>query len=294
MSKDTRVPEPKHDIAEIVREVMQAARRKRNRKPRASRIMYRKAIISYVDVLGFKKHISERSAGDILRLLRVFRKRFAPDEHEAKVIALRGVSFSDLIVRVTFVPEDSPANGPDGYVFWELLGLVLAQIELLFEGILVRGSVSLGEIYCSPGTIFGPGLVSAYQAELKAVYPRIVVSEDLLKAAVNPPFRKRDHSAKEELQYIADLVSTDNDGYHYLDCLRAAPQNLDEPGDFLTLLQKHKALIEAGLKEHAGDPHTLDKFIWLSAKHKKAVKALSPHVLEGYGFKKTDLFIRPS
>ena len=80
------------------------------------------------------------------------------------------MNFSDLIVRVTFVPERAPNNGPDGYVFWELLGLVLAQIELIYEGILVRGSVTIGDVYCSSGTIFGPGLVSAYQMEQKAVY----------------------------------------------------------------------------------------------------------------------------
>jgi hypothetical protein len=119
------------------------------------------------------------------------------------------------------------------------------------------------------------------------------VSKTLLRAATKPPFRNRQHSAKEERQYIADLVSTDADGYCYLDCLRAAPQNLDEPSDFIVLLQKHKAIIELGLKEHATDTHTLEKFTWLRAKHNKVVDRLSSPILKTYGFKKGDLRIVP-
>lgn len=56
------------------------------------------------------------------------------------------------------------------------------QYQLLLEGILIRGGISIGELYHSDKYIFGSALISAYKIESeKAIYPRIVIDENVIK-----------------------------------------------------------------------------------------------------------------
>lgn len=57
----------------------------------------------------------------------------------------------------------------------------LYQILLLKNGFLCRGGIALNKHYSKSGFIFSPALIEAYKVESeKAIYPRIVISEDLI------------------------------------------------------------------------------------------------------------------
>ena len=49
------------------------------------------------------------------------------------------------------------------------------------DPILVRGAITLGDLYCKEDVIFGSGLSNSYLMEEKiAKYPRIIISKDLV------------------------------------------------------------------------------------------------------------------
>ena len=274
MRKKQTKPESFHE--RIARILAEARHKPKHRKPR---IRYRGAIISYLDILGFKNLVDRRSAAELYDVLRRFRTAVALDKLEAETVPLRAVTFSDLSVRVAFVPDEDRPGTPDGYVYWELLGLALTQIGLISDHILVRGAVAFGEVYCASGVLFGPGIVQAYTMETKAEYPRIVVSKGLLATIHRAPFRSRSHSVREEEDFIEDVVSDDDDGQSYLDYLRVAQSDL-EPEEFVAFLEQHRNIItSADLRED----RIRRKYDWLRNKHNAAIEGLPEEFLAHYG-----------
>jgi hypothetical protein len=65
--------------------------------------------------------------------------------------------------------------------------------------------------------------------------PSIVKSAPLLKAS--------QHTAKEEIKYIKDIIKKDNDGIWFIDYLRGAETETDDDNQYLKFLEKHKKLI---------------------------------------------------
>lgn len=60
------------------------------------------------------------------------------------------------------------------------------QLELLTMGILVRGSITMGELYHKDGIIYGPALIKAvYLEEQEAIHPRIIIDNDFYKIFIN-------------------------------------------------------------------------------------------------------------
>jgi hypothetical protein len=64
--------------------------------------------------------------------------------------------------------------------FQQLLGrLAAAALKI---GFLIRGGVTIGNLYHAQGIVFGPAMVEAYELESRtAVYPRIVVSHTIMR-----------------------------------------------------------------------------------------------------------------
>lgn len=59
------------------------------------------------------------------------------------------------------------------------------------EGILIRGAITIGNLYHKSGVILGKGMIEAYHLELKsAVYPRIILSKTLIKELNYPLLAK--------------------------------------------------------------------------------------------------------
>lgn len=124
---------------------------------------YRKAIVTFIDVLGFGRMLETASAADVAKTLR--RMYFAGDAHEpAGENADRGlhvVAFSDSIVRTRDLEE------LHGAFFMELLGLVHMQAGLTDLGVFIRGGMSFGKVYADGTTVFGPAMAAAYHLESK-------------------------------------------------------------------------------------------------------------------------------
>ncbi len=175
--------------------------------------VYEKRATLFLDILGFRSLIAAGRESDILSTLDIMPALNVQfEDASTKDVDFQSTTFSDCVVcsakilaRNNFMPA----------AFIALYAGALA-LHLLSKGILVRGAITVGELYHSDNVVFGPALIEAYELESKlAHYPRIIVPDKVygrinLSLAVlrgadwfvqNQPFR------------------SDFDGIHHLDIL---------------------------------------------------------------------------
>jgi len=181
-----------------------------------------KRIVAFIDIFGFKGHISDATSryedGDTgglsnLKALKATLLRQADDvseqaPHEDWKISM----FSDCVVISVKFDQASA-------VFFILLRLTWLLGDVLDNGFLVRGGVSLGRLHHDGEIIFGDGLIKAYEVESQtAFFPRVIVDIEVIKLCID--FPATHHSPKDELDYVAGLLKEDSvDGKAYLDIL---------------------------------------------------------------------------
>lgn len=242
---------------------------------------YKKAIVSYIDTLGFTEMI-EKSRKDPTEVVKL-RDRLAAmrqvatensehrkDSGENIPVVFDSFSFSDLIVRCTEIRNDPP---------WfillmaELSYLATRQSGLVAEGVLVRGGISVGDIFVDSEkrVVFGPALVTSYELERKqATYPRIVIDRELAREAANITF----------LPPLRDLIRRGEDGTHFLDYLYGplviqwTPVMTSDRRK--QLLIAHRQTIETCLQEDSKhkDEHLKQKHRWLALYHNDVIERM--------------------
>ncbi|CDN06618.1 MULTISPECIES: hypothetical protein [Klebsiella] len=130
--------------------------------------------VAFIDILGFKNIVEEEKLNQFDKgLLKNLYECHISCEDIFKDFNIDLVQFSDSIVISKAFSKDS---------FEEFAKAVsLYQILLLKNGFLCRGGIALNKHYSKSGFIFSPALIEAYKVESeKAIYPRIVISEDLI------------------------------------------------------------------------------------------------------------------
>lgn len=248
---------------------------------------YREAILTYIDVLGFKKLV-EKSVADarlfseILGLLRDLKYQtrhsgltvFVGDE---PLHFCRAFNFSDLTVRVSYT--DTPAKSST-MCQWEFLSLCRIQVELACgTDFLVRGAISTGLISMDPDgeayddTLFGPALIRAYEMEKeKPGPPRIVIDPPVVKAAGRhsggSPWRQFFHKDADGKFFIDYLFGAAVDGLYFV----------NEPIGPLETFQAHKDAVERRIKNLKDpDAGVVEKHRWLVSYHNGAVERLKKY-----------------
>ncbi|KAB5625415.1 hypothetical protein F7234_06380 [Pseudomonas putida] len=246
--------------------------------------MYRNAIVTFLDVLGFRSLIKHESAGEINIILEKMSRHAAPpsddDDYQPTI-----TTFSDCVVRTSFVDSEANTAYPIGLLFYELLGLVHAQSALVHDGVIVRGALAFGNIFHQGQRVFGPAMVEAYELESsKAIYPRILVSSEWLKMLnSNRLIRSKNNTLKEEVEHILRLIRKDNDGEYFVDYIRAIQGELDDPeAGYVEFLKKHCLLIKKNLKRYADGGGVFEKYEWLSRYHDERIEELDEAFLKYY------------
>lgn len=159
---------------------------------------YRMALVSYIDIFGFKEMIINLEPNEVYDVYQIFRLNFSKnsltdtEERTGLNFELEIYFFSDSVVRVKY------DNGNDNAFTVEtdeVISLGLMQTELFQKGILIRGGVARGLIYSnqSANTLFGPALIEAYKLESEfAKVPRIVISDEVYRRYMvdmfSPPY----------------------------------------------------------------------------------------------------------
>lgn len=261
--------------------------------------MYKKAVITFIDILGFSDFVSRADAKAINKVLDAVKKSTSPlllDEEIEKDDHAEVLSFSDSIVRIRIIETSANKEYPTGLLFQELISLVYAQVELIDFDIIIRGGVSVGDIYFSGGRVFGPGLIRAYELESKyALYPRIIIDPTLIQEyKTNKLLKAKWHTVEDELEILGGLLKQGDDGMWFIDYATAVEQELDEPEMYPIFLNRHKEVILAGAKNHTELNSVLRKFIWMAYYHNHIVNNLRDEIFEKYDLDKKDFLITSS
>jgi len=236
---------------------------------------YRECIVTFCDILGFSELVKNQPALVIENKLDAVTRHTKLPPDMAAVFEAASFHFSDSVARI--LPLDSEANQRGvGLVFYELLDLVHAQMELVRHGVFLRGGVTAGQVSYTSEQLFGPGMVRAYELESQiAVYPRIIVDPALIAAvATNSSLRKDTHDPMEEGRYVKSLLRRDADGIWFVDYLYAGRSEANSPAHFLRMLSDHKAAIEQQLARGGQLTRTTAKHTWLAHYHNAVVDQL--------------------
>jgi len=223
-------------------------------------VRYTRAIISYLDILGFRELIETRSAGEISQILRILAESVEPGS-TFKNEKIQFTKFSDTVIRS--MPEAK--HYPRNFLF-ELRSILHSQIALIPRGITVRGAVTIGDIVQSWKVVYGRGVVRAYELESKKDSPpRIVIDNDAL-SSVKPAIERNNLTTE-----LDALVRTE-DSVCYLDYLRACEDELNVPEqEYPMFVKHHRDLVRSGLTKYAGLPSILRKYEWLEAYHQRTL-----------------------
>ena len=182
---------------------------------------YEDRVIAFLDILGAEELIKNKNPSifNAITLLSDFQKT-NKSNFEIAV-------FSDTIVISFRFSEKDKENLENlrNLIFNITLGLCAS---LFFEEVLLRGSITRGELYHKGNAITGPALVAAHKIESKiAFYPRIILSreiEDLVNKNDAPSTKdvvfhdgKRLGSIPITDNYSSTLpIRVSDDGYSYL------------------------------------------------------------------------------
>lgn len=121
-------------------------------------------------------------------------------------------------------------------------------------GLLIRGGLTVGELYHDENIVYGPAMIRAYEMENKmAIYPRIIVD---MKAFAQYCSNYIDDSVK--TSKILSLIECDQDGMLFIDMLRQSTGFYLE-GYYHWLVDIRSIVVE-GLKND--DLSVLMKYRW--------------------------------
>lgn len=206
---------------------------KKTKEPAA----YEERLCLFLDILGFKAMIEE-TVKDVDQSTKTsHRKMTVPQVYsalnainEAMTFDLPGLSsmvkttkrvtqFSDSIVVSYRMSEP-------GAVFEMLFDIYQLQILMIQRGLSVRGAITSGSLFHDKALVFGPALVEAAELEKLAIYPRVILSPDLLEKGMVDYHGRSDQTVK-------NLVKEDLDGMYYIDYFGVNLSDLDDGWDDL-------------------------------------------------------------
>lgn len=227
--------------------------------------LYEDRLILFIDFLGFKE-VVETTATDptaLGRLIDALNEIGSMGELPA-VSSQRVTQFSDSVVLSYAVNEESGA-------FWMINEIALTVISLVFRGYLLRGAVTIGQLYHEDRHVVGPAMVAAVEMESKiACFPRVIVDPAVIQLARR--HRREGHSAHDEEQYVRSFISEDTDGLLFIDYVSwnsvvAVAGAEDEY--YPEYLGRLSTLIGTGLAHK--DVRVVEKHLWL---HRRYVEVL--------------------
>jgi len=213
--------------------------------------VYEERYVLFADMLGFKNIIREGRwrPGRIVSALAKARDVTEPDYE-----AMRTTQFSDSIVMSA--PVDDLG----------FLNLVYAafflSIELVQNGILMRGGIARGALYHDGNFVFGPAFLDAYAPEQCANTPRILVENGLFESARWP-----ETMSEEEIAEVSRYhLPRDEDNQRYVDYF--SHHHVDEFDAGANGLRAHYEALDAMIERYmvSTDERIVSKYRWVAAK----------------------------
>ena len=251
-----------------------------------------RSVVAVIDILGYKQSIYEELTPSAqVALLRRLRRAFDAVEeylydtgdtkHQKRAFWV-AKAFTDNIVIGCPVHDD--AESEMGIIFSNLSWL---QMEMVREGLFLRGGLAVGDLYMDGELVFGRGLLEAYEAEsTMARDPRIVLAASARKYV-------RKHigyyvSGPEGSPQYRDLLR-DSDGQvflNYLSCI------LDDDPPAFSLLSEHGHQVREMLNKFQSHPLIWSKYLWTASYHNFFCEDYGSRALR-YRLKRARLLLSP-
>ncbi len=242
---------------------------------------YENRVTVYIDILGFKdilsttvdkdgKDISE-NINKIISAYTAIRDVWDLDDtsllNKIPSKSKKITTFSDCLV-ISFKTDE------ESEVFHTLVEIQWMLMRLITRGILCRGAITYGKLIHTDEFLFGPALAEAYILESKAaLYPRIILHEDLIEFAGNT---NRFHKDSElEKEFIKKILEKDSDGMYFIDYFASAESELDSHYDFPEYLYIIGKTVREGLEKY-NNTFKADikvKYQWMKEKYNNIVDA---------------------
>lgn len=175
------VEEAKWEAEKPLREAEAKKQKEEAEKFRES-LCYKNKLVAFLDVLGWRKAIEKsendseltKNLGLSLQML-VSQENMAKWQRENKFPGDFQISqFSDC-----FVLSVEPNRIGESYL---ISSLQMTINHFLTNGFLVRGAIVQGNIYHEGGMVYGPALISAYDLEQTAKFPRVILQSELVNS----------------------------------------------------------------------------------------------------------------
>lgn len=219
---------------------------------------YKERIIAFVDILGFKEKIAKSNitrmeAESIHRALnRIYKVKKDNEGSGFMNLKSQGVevtTFSDSAV-ISYPAEK------DNLLFL-ILDLIHLQLDLTMDDVLIRGGLTIGDLYHDGNIVYGPAMNMAYKLESQvAIYPRIIVD----KAAIEQYYAYV-NGDEYDLNDIESLLRRDRDGLFYVDMLNQDQEMNDAGTEYYEWLSVLRNIIITGLSHK--DIAVKVKYQWL-------------------------------
>lgn len=252
-----------------------------------------KAIVAFIDVLGFKELVKD--AKDNNESQELFEKFYETlknswlshlDNWREELYSYPFIGgnqdsykfriFTDCVligcpIKKYESRDNQEAKSRDDYgqaeKFFNIFNdLALFQSQLIENNFFIRGAVTIGELYMDDDIIYGYAGIEAYEAEAKnAIYPRIILTEsainfyDDLIINMDDKYRKKIlEDIKNKWLFIGDDKKV---SINYLESIHVG----DHP--YLESLERHKNNIEKNIKKNVSDKKILAKYLWSAYCH---------------------------
>ena len=225
---------------------------------------YEDRVVAFVDVLGFKDLVmqsqtDERVLLNITSALSSLYNWVWRWEADGVNSSFAFTQFSDSVVLSAIADtQDS---------FDMLLQLMLGIVDIAYNnGVIVRGGIARGSLIHDKEMVVGPAMVDAYLLESKkAVYPRIIISEELKNEfeANLQEFVDSQPNLDEIPSFNKIFKQDDEDGMWYMDYV-------DPDEAFITMRTKEdyiealRDIVKKGLSNP--EPKVREKYEWLERK----------------------------
>lgn len=258
---------------------------------------YENRLIAFIDILGFKEIVrsSEKDSSKIEFLYSVLdylKSWEIPENWNLQLVKIeedaqkRGVenfdirgktnttAFSDSIVVSVKVENNVNEMTSTLIVNLAYIGAILFE-----KGILFRGGITIGNlIHNEKGTVFGQGLIEAYQLETNsAKFPRIILSNKLIQKLNYPLQTKRNRYPYH--QYL-ERYEDGCVGFHqmiYFQVIESWTEMTNEKlKESLNIIRK---VIIKGLDTSFENPRVYEKYIWLKTQYNNLI------ILSDFDFK---------
>jgi hypothetical protein len=236
-------------------------------------ILYKKQILAFLDILGFKNHVKSATTNKKMKKIVTVLKTAIKNAVEKNLNNRLGGDklpeifrykiFSDSIV-VSADCNNEDGNLDDDYIFYFLMTLIYIQSEIIHYGFFLRGAVAIDNHYEDDKVVFSPALIKAHELESTiAFYPRIILDKKLVDEIFNT-FDDADYKTWDA------IVKLDADKQYFINYLTYVDE-IPDVEEQKRYLKDHKELVLNEILKY-NDPKIISKFLWLAKYHNSTIE----------------------